>query len=66
MEIDKYKLINIDEDLDAAIILASELFHSGKVFIYPTDTIYGIGGNPFDEAEMKLKNLFGCFRILRE
>jgi L-threonylcarbamoyladenylate synthase len=49
MGIEQNKLINIDEDLDASIIIASELFRSGKVFIYPTDTIYGIGGNPFDE-----------------
>jgi len=62
MGIEKNKLINIDEDPDAAIILASELFRSGKVFIYPTDTIYGIGGNPFDEnvisriAELKSRD----------
>jgi L-threonylcarbamoyladenylate synthase len=62
MGIEKNKLINIDEDPDAAIILASELFHSSKVFIYPTDTIYGIGGNPFDEnvidriAELKSRD----------
>jgi len=43
------KKINIDDDPDSAVALAAELFHSGRVFIYPTDTIYGIGGNPFDE-----------------
>jgi L-threonylcarbamoyladenylate synthase len=43
------KIINIDENPESALILAADLFHAGKIFIYPTDTIYGIGGNPFDE-----------------
>ena len=46
------KQINIDDDMNSAVALAAELFHSGRVFIYPTDTIYGIGGNPFDEKVM--------------
>ncbi len=49
MQVDKKKLINIQENPDSALMQAAELFHSGKVFIYPTDTIYGLGGNPFDE-----------------
>ena len=49
MQTQKSKQISIDENFDSAVTLASELFHSGRVFIYPTDTIYGIGGNPFDE-----------------
>lgn len=49
MDSDQNKIINIDENPESAIILAADLFHSGKIFIYPTDTIYGIGGNPFDE-----------------
>lgn len=53
MQADQKKLINIEDDPDSALILATELFHSGKVFIYPTDTIYGIGGNPFDEDVVK-------------
>ena len=36
------KLINIEENPDSALMLATELFHSGKIFIYPTDTIYGL------------------------
>jgi L-threonylcarbamoyladenylate synthase len=46
---DQKNIINIDENPESALNLAAELFHSGKIFIYPTDTIYGIGGNPFDK-----------------
>jgi len=50
MPADQKNIINIDENLESALILTAELFHSGKIFIYPTDTIYGIGGNPFDKS----------------
>ncbi|MBE0573261.1 MAG: threonylcarbamoyl-AMP synthase [Ignavibacteriaceae bacterium] len=53
MQADKKFIINIDENLESALSLAAELFHLGKIFIYPTDTIYGIGGNPFDENVVK-------------
>ena len=42
-------LINIDKDCDAAIVKAKKLYLEGDVFIYPTDTIYGLGANPFNE-----------------
>ena len=56
------KIINVEEFPEKALQVASNLYHSGKVFIYPTDTIYGIGGNPFDQkvvrriAEIKGRN----------
>ena len=53
MQADQENLINIEGNPESALILAAELFHSGKIFIYPTDTIYGIGGNPFDENVVK-------------
>ena len=42
-------LINIDKDCDAAIAKAKKLYLEGAIFIYPTDTIYGLGANPFNE-----------------
>jgi L-threonylcarbamoyladenylate synthase len=42
------KLIDVDEDLPAAISRAEELYFSGGLFIYPTDTVYGFGANPFN------------------
>ena len=53
MQADKKNIINIEGNQESALILAAELFHLGKIFIYPTDTIYGIGGNPFDENVVK-------------
>ena len=53
MQADRKNIINIDENQESALILITELFHSGKIFIYPTDTVYGIGGNPFDEEVVK-------------
>ncbi len=50
---DKTNIINITDHPERALTLASELFQAGKIFIYPTDTIYGIGGNPFDSNVVK-------------
>ena len=46
-------LINIDESFETAVDIARELFLNGSIFIYPTDTIYGFGGNPFNEIAIK-------------
>lgn len=46
-------LFNIDEKFDESIKLANELFLNGSIFIYPTDTIYGFGGNPFNDIAIK-------------
>jgi L-threonylcarbamoyladenylate synthase len=53
IEKQKSILINIDKNFDESINIASELFLKGSVFIYPTDTIYGFGGNPFNEMAIK-------------
>lgn len=52
--------INVDENFDQAVKAANELFFNGGVFIYPTDTIYGFGGNPFnDEVLRKITRIKG-------
>ena len=50
---DKTLLMNIDDHFDESIKSAQELFFKGSIFIYPTDTIYGFGGNPFNEDSIK-------------
>ncbi len=45
--------INIDTDFETAIRKAKKLFLEGSVFVYPTDTIYGFGANPFNEEAVK-------------
>ncbi len=48
-KIKKAEKINIDDKFDEAIDYAKKIFLEGKVFVYPTDTIYGFGTNPFNE-----------------
>ena len=45
-------LINIDSDIDNAVKRASKIYFEGGVFIYPTDTVYGFGANPFNEEAL--------------
>ena len=47
------EMINIDEDFELALQKAKKLYLEGSVFIYPTDTIYGFGANPFNEDAVK-------------
>ena len=49
MKFNKAKIILIEDDMNFAINSAISLFRTGRTFIYPTDTIYGIGGNPFNK-----------------
>ncbi len=50
------KYINIDNNFDESINTAKEIYFEGKVFIYPTDTIYGFGANPLNEEVIKKVN----------
>ncbi|MHA1821537.1 MAG: L-threonylcarbamoyladenylate synthase [Promethearchaeota archaeon] len=48
-------LINLKEDSDPTIYieLAAEKIKEGKIVIYPTDTVYGIGTDPFNEESVR-------------
>ena len=50
------KLINVDSDLEMAVNEAIKIYHSGGIFIYPTDTIYGFGCNPFNDRVLQTLN----------
>ena len=50
------EIIDIDKEFDNAVQLAKKLYLEGKVFIYPTDTIYGIGANPFNQEAVERIN----------
>ncbi len=52
-EVSSPEIINIDKKLDSAIARAKKFYLEGTVFIYPTDTIYGFGANPFNEDAVK-------------
>lgn len=49
MTLNKSKIVNIDEHPKEAVTAAQKIFYEGGVFIYPTDTIYGFGANPFNQ-----------------
>ena len=50
------KLINVDSDIEFAVSEAKKIFDSGGIFIYPTDTIYGFGCNPFNNTALQSLN----------
>ena len=54
------KIINVDSDRIVAVSEAKKIYHSGGIFIYPTDTIYGFGCDPFNiTALQNLNNIKG-------
>jgi L-threonylcarbamoyladenylate synthase len=54
------EMINVDKKIDTAILKAKRFYLEGTVFIYPTDTIYGFGANPFNEDTVrKIDNIKG-------
>lgn len=43
------EILNVDREFENAVTLAKKMYLDGSVFVYPTDTIYGFGANPFNE-----------------
>ena len=45
------KIIKINEDIPESdkIEIARNVMKQGSIIVYPTDTVYGIGANIFDE-----------------
>ncbi|MEO8399528.1 MAG: L-threonylcarbamoyladenylate synthase [Ignavibacteriaceae bacterium] len=56
IEIKSAELINIDVKQKDVIQEAKKIFLEGKVFVYPTDTLYGLGANPFNDDSIKRIN----------
>jgi L-threonylcarbamoyladenylate synthase len=47
------KTYNIVTEFNESLKKAENIFNQNGIFIYPTDTIYGIGGNPFSREAME-------------
>ena len=43
----------LDKDTRAAIDQAAKDVMEGHLVVYPTETVYGIGANPFDQVAIK-------------
>ncbi len=48
--------ICIEDDFENSILKAKKIYLEGGVFVYPTDTIYGLGANPFNEDALDKVN----------
>jgi L-threonylcarbamoyladenylate synthase len=48
--------MNIDAEFENSLREAKKIYLEGGVFVYPTDTIYGFGANPFNEDAVERIN----------
>ena len=48
--------ICVEDEFENSIIKAKKIYLEGGVFVYPTDTIYGLGANPFNEEALEKVN----------
>jgi len=46
----------VEDEFENSIIKAKKIYLEGGVFVYPTDTIYGLGANPFNEEALEKVN----------
>lgn len=47
------ELYNIDNNIEEAVQIAKKLYLEGTIFVHPTDTIYGLAANPFNDDAIK-------------
>ncbi len=58
------ELFNIDKDFDRSLNIIKRMYFNGSIFIYPTDTIYCIGANPFNLiAVYKIQKIIRQFSL---
>jgi L-threonylcarbamoyladenylate synthase len=48
--------ICVEDEFENSIVKAKKIYLEGGVFVYPTDTIYGLGANPFNEEALEKVN----------
>ncbi|MGE5845831.1 MAG: L-threonylcarbamoyladenylate synthase [Ignavibacteria bacterium] len=53
MKVNQLPFINIESDFEFSLKEAKRIYLEGGVFVYPTDTIYGFGANPFNEEAVE-------------
>ncbi len=53
MKVNHLPFLNIESDFELSLKVAKRIYLEGGVFVYPTDTIYGFGANPFNEEAVE-------------
>ena len=56
IKIKEIDYICVEDELENSILKAKKIYLEGGVFVYPTDTIYGLGANPFNEEAVEKVN----------
>lgn len=52
-QIKEIEFICVEDELENSVLKAKKIYLEGGVFVYPTDTIYGFGANPFNEKALE-------------